>query len=177
MNRRTQTLLRQHVDLLAYCVRAGIHSPAEAGRMANRAGVPFEAACRVITRAHAQRSASIRNARFGRLDLRRIYQALLHDQAELHRTTNAAGHEVMTGLKPKTCLHCQHSAVSSDWTPSAVLECRHAKSLVAHDPVSGHAFYNACNAMRNAESLCGAKARLFRQSETAPDLESHVLNK
>lgn len=59
MNRRTNQLLREHVSLLSHCVRAGIYTPAEAGRIANRAGVPFEVACRVITRAHAARKGEL----------------------------------------------------------------------------------------------------------------------
>jgi len=40
--------MREHVDLLAWCVDAGQMTASEAARRMELAGVPFEVACRVL---------------------------------------------------------------------------------------------------------------------------------
>lgn len=51
-NRRTNALMREFVDLVTHSVEAGLMSVADAGRLMNSVGVPFEVACRVLPRAH-----------------------------------------------------------------------------------------------------------------------------
>ena len=48
INRRTNRLMREHVDLLAWCVDAGQMTASEAARRMELVGVPFEVACRVL---------------------------------------------------------------------------------------------------------------------------------
>lgn len=47
-NRRTNRLMREHVDLLAWCVDAGQMEVKEAARRMDRAGVPLDVARRVL---------------------------------------------------------------------------------------------------------------------------------
>lgn len=47
-NRRTNRLMREHVDLLAWCVDAGQMEVKEAARRMESVGVPFAVACRVL---------------------------------------------------------------------------------------------------------------------------------
>lgn len=47
-NRRTNRLMREHVDLLAWCVDAGQMEVKEAARRMETVGVPFAVACRVL---------------------------------------------------------------------------------------------------------------------------------
>jgi len=44
--------MREFVDLVTHSVEAGLMSVADAGRLMNSVGVPFEVACRVLPRAH-----------------------------------------------------------------------------------------------------------------------------
>jgi len=48
INRRTNRLMREHVDLLAWCVDAGEMTIAEAARRMDRVGVPLDVARRVL---------------------------------------------------------------------------------------------------------------------------------
>ena len=47
-NRRTNRLMREHVDLLAWCVDAGEMTAGEAARRMELVGVPLSVACRVL---------------------------------------------------------------------------------------------------------------------------------
>jgi hypothetical protein len=47
-NRRENRLMREHVDLLAWCVDAGEMTVSEAAKRMDRVGVPFEVARRVL---------------------------------------------------------------------------------------------------------------------------------
>lgn len=47
-NRRTNRLMREHVDLLAWCVDAGEMTISEAARRMDRVGVPLDVARRVL---------------------------------------------------------------------------------------------------------------------------------
>lgn len=49
-NRRTNALMREHVELVAWCREVGHITTRHAGEMLDRAGVPFEVACRVLRR-------------------------------------------------------------------------------------------------------------------------------
>jgi hypothetical protein len=48
INRRTNKLMREHVDLLAWCVDAGEMTAGEAARRMQLVGVPLSVACRVL---------------------------------------------------------------------------------------------------------------------------------
>jgi len=47
-NRRENRLMREHVDLLAWCVDAGQMEVKEAARRMEVVGVPLSVACRVL---------------------------------------------------------------------------------------------------------------------------------
>lgn len=48
MNRRTNKLMREHVDLIAWCVDAEQMTIKEAARRMELVGVPLSVACRVL---------------------------------------------------------------------------------------------------------------------------------
>lgn len=53
VNRRENRLMREHVDLLAWCVDAGQMEIKEAARRMDRVGVPLEVARRVLPKRRA----------------------------------------------------------------------------------------------------------------------------